>query len=98
MPDMTLQDIIARLVYEDMSSRPDLSPWLASVYVIPEYRNRGIGSQLVRTIEEISQKLCVSRLYLFTPDRIKFYVRLGWVVTEKTNYRNQRVVIMSKSF
>jgi GNAT superfamily N-acetyltransferase len=31
----------------DLVSHSDLSPWLASLYVIPSHRNRGIGKMLV---------------------------------------------------
>src|ERR1700722_3080332 len=29
---------------------PDLTPWLAALYVVPKYRNRGIGKQLEEKI------------------------------------------------
>ncbi len=88
----------ASLMIEDMSSRLDLSPWLASVYVLPEYRKQGIGSQLVSAVEEIGQRLGFQKLYLFTPDQERFYARLGWVVFDHAEYRGQQVVIMSKSW
>jgi GNAT superfamily N-acetyltransferase len=87
---------MASLMMEDLSSRPDLNPWLASVYVTLEYRKQGIGSQLVQAVEDISRSLCVRKLYLFTHDQEKFYTRLGWVVIDRTENRGQQVVIMSK--
>jgi len=86
----------ASLTLDDLSSRPDLSPWLASVYVLPEYRKQGIGSQLVSAAEEISQRLGIQKLYLFTPDQELFYAGLGWSVLDHTEYRGEQVVIMSK--
>jgi GNAT superfamily N-acetyltransferase len=86
----------ASLRTHDMSTRTDLSPWLASVYVLPEYRGRGIGSELVRAVEREGKGLRVARLYLYTPDRESFYARLGWSVLERTEYRGQSVVIMAK--
>ncbi len=83
---------------EDMSTRPDLSPWLAAVYVAPDYRNKGIGAQLVKGIENAARSLGIRKLYLFTPDQEKFYARLGWSLMETTNYRDQQVVIMDKTF
>jgi len=38
----------ASLIAQDMDTRPELSPWLASVYVAAEHRRQGIGSSLVR--------------------------------------------------
>ncbi len=43
----------ASLVNLDLSSRQELSPWLAAVYVSPEHRNQGIGAALVnRVVDE----------------------------------------------
>jgi GNAT superfamily N-acetyltransferase len=85
----------ASLVAHDMETRVDLSPWLASVYVSPAYRSRGVGSALVHRIIKEAQALDVETLYLFTPDRKGFYVRLGWSAVERTEYRGYQVVIMA---
>ena len=37
----------ASLLKSDLDGREHLSPWIASVFVHPEYRNRGLGRQLV---------------------------------------------------
>ena len=85
---------MASIVKHDMSTRKDLSPWLAAVYVAPEFRNRGIGSRLVRTVMQEADTLGLEMLYLFTPNRIRFYSRLGWKVLEYTRYRGENVAIM----
>ena len=36
---------MASLIEHDLDARPDLSPWLASVYVLPAYRQQGLGAQ-----------------------------------------------------
>src|SRR5689334_25391296 len=38
------------LVNNDLSSRPDLTPWLASVMVLPPFRGRGYSAPLVRRV------------------------------------------------
>lgn len=85
---------MASLIEDDMKTRPDLSPWLAAVYVLPEFRNRGVGSSLVRAVMAEAMALGVERLYLFTPDQMAFYRRLGWRTLERTDYRGEEVVIM----
>jgi N-acetylglutamate synthase-like GNAT family acetyltransferase len=79
-----------------MDTRPDLSPWLAAVYVAPAYRKQGIGSALVKAVESTAQQIQIARLYLFTPDQEHFYARLGWSVLERVEYRYQTVVVMDK--
>ena len=85
---------MASLVEHDMLARMELSPWLAAVYVVPESRNRGVGSKLVRTAMQEARVLALDRLYLFTPDQIHFYRRLGWQALEQVSYRGERVTIM----
>jgi GNAT superfamily N-acetyltransferase len=86
----------ASVQLQDMNTRPDLSPWLAAVYVPPEQRQQGVGSQLVEAAEEAARQAGVERLYLFTPDKQRFYTRLGWSVLDTTEYLTLQVVIMSK--
>jgi GNAT superfamily N-acetyltransferase len=85
----------ASLVTHDMATRTDLSPWLASVYVVPGYRGQGIGSALVHRVVKEAQELGVDTLYLFTPDREGFYTSLGWSTIEHIEYRGRQVVIMA---
>jgi len=87
----------AALIAHDMTGRPELTPWLAAVYVSPEHRRRGIGAALVSAIEREAARLAVSTLSLFTPDQESFYARLGWTTREWTDYRGERVVIMQKT-
>jgi GNAT superfamily N-acetyltransferase len=86
----------ASLVDYDMEDREDLTPWLASVYVVPEYRRRGVGSALVKRVLEEARVLGVETLYLFTWDRERLYARLGWSVLERVIYKGENIVIMSK--
>lgn len=87
----------ASLFADDMETRPELTPWLASVYVAPERRGAGIGPRLVRAAEDVARQLGVKQLYLFTPDRERFYARLGWRTVEHSAYDGHPVVIMARS-
>ena len=84
----------ASLVTSDLSIRGKLSPWLASVYVMPSYRNAGVGTQLVVRVSQEAQALGVPMLYLYTPDRQSFYARLGWQEREVCAYRGYRMTVM----
>lgn len=86
----------ASLIESDMSTRPDLTPWLASVYVLAPHRERGVGSALVTRIEAEAAAAGVARLYLYTPDRMSFYARLGWVAEERVAYLGEDVTVMWK--
>ncbi len=86
----------AMLIANDMDTRPDLTPWLAGVYVVEPFRDRGIGSALVRRVEADASALGVGRLYLYTPDATRFYEGLGWAVVERREYLGQPVDVMAK--
>lgn len=85
----------ASLVHHDMDTRPELTPWLAGVFVAPEHRQQGIGAQLVRRIMTEADTLNVSILYLYTVHSEAFYSNLGWSLLEHTAYREQKVAIMT---
>ena len=86
----------ASILSGDMDRRRDLAPWLGAVYVVPEYRGRGVGTALCRQIEAEAVRLNLPRLYLFTEDRETFYIGLGWKVEERCEHRGRQVVVMSK--
>jgi N-acetylglutamate synthase-like GNAT family acetyltransferase len=84
----------AAIVSHDMETRPQLSPWLASVYVAPEKRGQGIGTKLVLHVMELTKREGIKTLYLFTPDRQDFYLNLGWSIKNVEQYQNREVTIM----
>lgn len=87
----------ASLVEQDMDGREEFSPWIASVYVRPELRRRGVGTQLMRHVEAIARDLGIDCLYLFTPNMWPFYETLGWAVLEEAVYRGRPTTIMVKA-
>jgi GNAT superfamily N-acetyltransferase len=68
----------ASLVAEDADSRPDLSPWLASVFVDPASRGRGYGRVLVTAVESAAREAAIPTLWLFTDSAAGLYAALGW--------------------
>ncbi|HVB74742.1 MAG TPA: GNAT family N-acetyltransferase [Ktedonobacteraceae bacterium] len=82
------------LVEHDMRTHPDLSPWLAGVYVTSERRHQGIGSLLVRHAVHQAAQMGVTRLYLYTHSARAFYTKLGWRFLEEDVYEGQPVAIM----
>ena len=85
----------AAIVANDMETHPELSPWLASVYVKQDERCHGIGTRLVEHAMQQARYTDIDTLYLFTPDRQNFYQRLGWQVMHTERYHGHDVVIMS---
>ena len=88
----------ASIVKHDLHTRMDLSPWLASVFVAPEFRNQGFGSQLVTHVMQEAKEEVVTILYLFTPDREQFYSRLGWDTLKHEKYHGIDITVMTITF
>jgi N-acetylglutamate synthase-like GNAT family acetyltransferase len=79
---------------EDMDTHPELTPWMASVYVDPNMRKMGIGTALCERTKEELKRLGVATAYLFTPDQEKLYEKMGWKTFLREYYRDEEVVIM----
>jgi predicted N-acetyltransferase YhbS len=84
------------LIENDMAARADLSPWMSGLFVVPAYRQRGIGNSLVRYCENAAQGLDVDPLFLYASSGEKFFLRLGYQVLERTFWEGEDVAILSK--
>ncbi|MCC5910010.1 MAG: GNAT family N-acetyltransferase [Clostridiaceae bacterium] len=61
----------------DLMSRQDLYPWLASLYVEPDYRGQGIGTKLQNFLVEHSKELGYEEIFLYT-ELMDYYEKTGW--------------------
>jgi predicted N-acetyltransferase YhbS len=84
----------ASLLAADLPGWEHLSPWLASVYVVPERRGQGLGSRLVGRAAEEAAALSIPALYLFTAGQQAYYERLGWAALERARHHRAEVSIM----
>jgi predicted N-acetyltransferase YhbS len=72
-----------------------VSPWLAGLFVAPEFRGLGIAAELVRTCERGAAALGAPALYLQT-EIPGFYARLGWREYAREHYLGDDVVVMAR--
>ncbi len=76
------------------------------VYVHPEHQRRGIGTALMKHIEEIARRLNLKKLCLVTHEKaywtIKFYEKLGYRITsyvQRTTWRDMLLeMILSETY
>jgi GNAT superfamily N-acetyltransferase len=72
------------VIAADLAERPQLTPWVAAVWVEPEARGRGIGAALVERAAQDCFALDFARAYLCArPRMLGFYQRLGWTPRER---------------
>lgn len=89
----------AGLIENDLSSRTDLRPWVASVYTDAFRRGQGIGSAMMRHVEEYAYANGFDHIYLYTPDAVPFYEGVGWHVYDRgSTGSGHTVTIMRKDF
>jgi GNAT superfamily N-acetyltransferase len=74
---------MASLKNDDLWARKDLNPWLASLYVVPEFRRRGIAEGLVSAVTGKARELNYRRIYLFLDAKdeahlAEYYQGRGW--------------------
>ena len=68
----------------DLKTQETLTPWLASLFVNPEYRGRGVGEALINHVQHVVKELGYESLYLRTEHTSKYYRGLGWEFVYKT--------------
>ena len=80
----------ASLIASDLDERPELTPWVAAVWVEERARGHGIGAALVDAAARTCFALGFLRAYLCARPRMtRFYERLGWTVIERKVGANQ---------
>jgi Acetyltransferase (GNAT) family len=70
------------LVVADMDERPQLTPWMANVFVAPEARRKGYVIPLVRAVEAACRSAAIPTLWLHTDNAERIYTRAGWCTVE----------------
>jgi predicted N-acetyltransferase YhbS len=72
------------VVASDLDDRPELSPWVAALWVDPEHRSKGIGAALVKAAASEIFKLGHEAAFLCaTSEKRPMYLRQGWGLLEQ---------------
>jgi GNAT superfamily N-acetyltransferase len=67
------------VIESDEPARPDLTPWIAAVWVDENMRKQGVAAALLQEAIKRSAALGVERLYLSSRPALRdFYTKLGW--------------------
>jgi GNAT superfamily N-acetyltransferase len=93
---VSLADRDDSMYARENETRKHLSPWLAGLYVDPEFRRRGVAKALIECVVGGARSLQVPRLYLQTFDLAGFYERLGWESVGRTTFQGREVVLMGR--
>ncbi len=86
----------ASLTAEDLDERPDLTPWLASVYVVPEARRRGYVAAVIEAVEAAGRSASIPTLWVYTNTAERVYARAGWRSVETIERRDKLPVVLMR--
>lgn len=82
----------------DYKERPHYKPWLASLYVEQNYRDRKIGIQLIEALLKHLIVLGFKEVYLKTENASEYYKNRGWTFVESVmNNQNEDINIFKYS-
>ena len=84
------------LIDNDLESRPELTPWLAGLFVLPEARRQGVGEALVSAVLAHATSIGYETVFLYSAIG-GFYRRLGWESRETLILHELEHEIMSYS-
>jgi N-acetylglutamate synthase-like GNAT family acetyltransferase len=68
--------------------------WLGEIFVLPEYRNQGLGTRLTNVLAKHAFDHGVKSLYLYTPDKQALYMKLGWIELSESSVNGEEVTLM----
>jgi GNAT superfamily N-acetyltransferase len=85
---------ISLLADDDLEGYRHLAPWLASLYVVPAARGRGVGRRLVDHAVRAARELGHERVHLFTAGQEAYYADLGWRVVDRPVVRGHESAVM----
>ena len=84
------------LLHDDHEQIRGWSPWLASLYVQPRGRGKGVGAQLVRHCVAQAAALGVPTLYLYCEaPMVDWYLGLGWHVHTQMQLGPLAITVMA---
>lgn len=86
-----------QLLSTSVTSHLHLKPWIAGLYVQPQWRHRGVATRLIDAALETAKAIGVSKVYVGITAARDFYERGGWKYVEEGDAHGERVIILSKS-
>jgi GNAT superfamily N-acetyltransferase len=86
----------ASLTAHDLDERPDLTPWLAGMFVAPHARGQGYAARLIAAIEVQAAAGSIATLWLYTNTAERIYARAGWQTVETVQHNGKPFALMRR--
>ena len=88
----------ASIVYYKFSHHRIPSEWLTNLYVLEEYRQQGIGQQLLEFMSDFAAENKIQHLKLYTKDKADYYQKRDWDFSHKGLVQGSSVSVLEKWF
>lgn len=90
---------VSLIATDDLAGHEHVGPWLASLFVHPSARGRGLGDALVRLVVAAARDAGFDDVHLFTAGQEEYYVQRGWrpVASVDANGHPATVMVMRTS-
>ena len=79
---------------DELPDAREPGPWVAAVFVNPEFRGMEIGKQLVTEAVRRARELGHSDVYLYTRDVAHWYETFGWERVRETHIHHNAITVM----
>lgn len=83
------------LLAQEMTIRPQLTPWLGQLFVSQDQRAKGVGARLLDAASAYVGSLGYRQLFLFTSGTLPdYYRKRGWAEVEQVAYLGKARTVM----
>jgi N-acetylglutamate synthase-like GNAT family acetyltransferase len=72
----------------------DTPLWLSNLFVLPKFRNQGIGNQLIEKAKTYTRELKLTELWLTATEFTDYYQKRDWEIARKTRLGGKQVNVM----
>jgi len=81
---------------DELPHATEPGPWLAALFVLPEFRHQGVGQALVDVVVSAARNTHHYELFLYTADQMTWYQTMGWSPIRTATLADHEVVVMRK--
>jgi GNAT superfamily N-acetyltransferase len=87
---------IAALKAASIDAYPQFTPWAAAGLVVPQWRGRGVGAQLIAALQAQAMRLGHRAIYAGTATAGSLMRRMGWEYLDTTPQHGINVAVFRK--
>lgn len=85
------------LVFDDLPDRPELQPWLASLFILREHRGQGHAATLIAAAVAFAGAARYPILHLFTENAATLFKRHGFIPMENITLQGHPIALLRRT-